>query len=167
MSDELEDAIIENVKRGMGLLSIHCSIWNGEKRKYMDLLGVEKPFMHTIVQPAHIHNLNQNHPITKGIEPFDIGDDEIFNARMKPGQYELLFNTSGEEEKINAVGVWCREVGRGRVVSLLPGHTQGPYIQKSYNEIMWRAAHWALKKDIPASNLKEWVKDPSVTFEKE
>ncbi len=149
MTDEQENAIIENVNRGMGLLSIHCSIWNPKREKFLGLLGTEKSIMHTKVQPAHIHNLNQNHPITKGLEPFDTGDDEIFNAELKPGMSELLFNTSGEEQKIDANGGWCREEGKGRVVALLPGHIPGPYMKGSYRKIMWRSAHWAMKKDIP------------------
>jgi type 1 glutamine amidotransferase len=157
-TDEFEGAVIENVRRGMGLLAIHCTVWNAERPKFMDLLGVAKPIMHTIVQPAHIHNLNPTHPITRGIEPFDTGDDEIFNAELKPGASELLFNTSGDEQKITAMGGWCREEGKGRVVALLPGHTQGPYMQIPYNEIMWRASHWALGKTIRTSHLKSWVK---------
>ncbi len=152
MSDEQETAIIENVRRGMGLLSIHCSIWNPKKTNYMDLLGVEKPIMHTPVQQALIHELNQTHPITKGIEPFKISDDEIFNAVLKSGESELLYKTRGDEFEINANGGWCRDEGKGRVVSLLPGHTQGPYMQKSFREIMWRSAYWAMRKNIPASN---------------
>lgn len=158
MSDELETAIIANVRRGMGLLAVHCTVWNGERPRFMELLGVKKPVMHTIVQPARIHNLNANHPITKGIQPFDIGDDEIFNAEMMPGKYELLFNTSGDEQKITAFGGWCREEGKGRVVALLPGHLPGPYMQVPYNEIMWRAAHWALRKEIPPSGAESWTK---------
>ena len=149
MTDEQENTIVENVRRGMGLLAIHCSIWNPDSKKFLSLLGAEKSIMHTKVQPAYINNLNRNHPITKGIEPFNIGDDEIFNAEMKPGQYELLFNTRGEEQPINAFGGWCREESNGRVVALLPGHLPGPYMQKPYRVIMWRSAHWALKKDIP------------------
>lgn len=153
MTDEMEDAIVENVKRGMGLLAIHCSIWNPKNKKFLTLLGVEKPIMHTKVQPALIHNLNQNHPITKGIEQFTIGDDEIFNAVMISGQYELLFNIKGEEEPIDANGGWFREEGAGRIVALLPGHTTGPYQEKSFKEMMWRSAHWAMKKEIPVSKV--------------
>ena len=141
----------------MGLLAIHCTIWNPNSKKFLRLLGAEKSIMHTKIQPAHIHNLNQNHPITKGIKPFDTGDDEIFNAELIPGQYELLFNTSGEEEKIDAYGGWCREEGKGRVVALLPGHTTGPWGRKSFKEIMWRSAHWALKKDIHPHDFIEGV----------
>ena len=152
MTDEQQDAIVANVNRGMGLLSIHCSIWNPERLKYLELLGVTKSIMHTKVQPAHIHDLNQDHPITVGIEPFDTGDDEIFNAVLKPGLSTPLFKTKGEEEPIDGNGGWCREVGSGRVVALLPGHIPSPYMQGPYKVIMWRAAHWAMKKDIPAAD---------------
>ncbi len=89
MTEEQEDTIIENVQRGMGLLAIHCTIWNPNSKKFLRLLGAEKSIMHTKIQPAHIHNLNRNHPITKGIKPFDTGDDEIFNAELIPGQVNM------------------------------------------------------------------------------
>lgn len=149
MTDEQEDAIVDNVmNRGMGMIAVHCSIWNPERRKYLDLLGVEKPIMHTKIQPAHIHELNQDHPITRGIESFDIGDDEIFNAEMKEGMHTRLFSTSGEEQKINAIGGWCREESAGRIVSLLPGHTQLPYMAAPFKKIMWRSAHWAIRRPL-------------------
>jgi len=152
MTEDLESAIIANVKRGMGLLSLHCSIWNGNKRRYMDLLDVEKPLMHTKIQPALVHDINQKHPITKGIADFSIGDDEIFSAVMKNnGDYTPLLKMKGDEQPIDTLGGWCREVDKGRLVSLLPGHTTGPYVNHSYRKILWNAAHWALQKDIPAA----------------
>lgn len=152
MTEELENTIIANVERGMGLMSLHCSIWNSNKRRYMDMLGVEKPVMHTKIQPTLVHGLNQSHPITKGIGEFSIGDDEIFSALMKDdAEYTPLFNLKGDEQPVDILGGWCREAGKGRVVSLLPGHTTGPYVQQSYRKIIWNSAHWAMKKTIPAS----------------
>jgi len=157
MTDELESAIISNVERGMGLLSLHCSIWNPNKRHYLDLLGVEKPVMHTKVQPTLAHKLNPDHPITRGIGEFSIGDDEIFSAVMKDGAKNTsLFNLKGDEQPVDILGGWCRESGRGRVVSLLPGHTTDPYVKQPYRTILWNAAHWAMNKDIPPSpHIKE------------
>lgn len=150
MSDELEDAIVDNVtNRGMGLLSIHCSVWNGKKKKYMELVGVEKPYMHTKVQPTLLHDLNPTHPITKGIPENMFGDDEIFSADLIPGKSEVLFKLKGEEQPQDKAGGWCHEAGKGRVVTLLPGHTPGPYMSKTFKEIMWRSAFWAIRLDIP------------------
>lgn len=150
MTDELEGAIIRNVRRGMGLLSLHCSIWNPNKPGYLALLGVEKPVMHTKVQPTLAHDLNPDHPITKGIEGFAIGDDEIFSAVMQNNAvYTPLFKLKGDEQPVDILGGWCREEGKGRVVSLLPGHTTDPYVRQNYRRILWNSAYWAMKKTIP------------------
>jgi type 1 glutamine amidotransferase len=149
MTPEHEAMLVANVRRGMGLVAVHCAVWNPDNRRYLDLLGVEKPVMHGPVVPAHVFDLNREHPITKGIEPFEIGIDEVFDAVMKPGQSTQLFRTSQEAPKRNAIGGWCREEGSGRVVALLPGHTTGPYGARQFLDMMWRSAHWALKRDVP------------------
>jgi type 1 glutamine amidotransferase len=149
MTPEHEAMIAKNVRRGMGLVAVHCAIWNPKNRQYLDVLGVEKPIMHGPVVPAVIQNLNPDHPITKGIEPFRIGIDEVFDAVMKPGAHTELFRAVQTAPARDAISGWCREEGSGRVVALLPGHTTGPYGSKQFLEIMWRAAHWALKRDIP------------------
>ncbi|MBN1291162.1 MAG: ThuA domain-containing protein [Candidatus Latescibacteria bacterium] len=150
LTDEREQAIIDNVNRGMGLLAMHCTIWNGESPKFLDLLGVDEPHMHTKVQPALLHKLNQDHPITRGIEACNIVEDEIFSADLTPGRSTTLFNLKGDEQPIDTTGGWCHDYGNGRVVVLLPGHNPHPFHKKSFKEIMWRSAYWAMKKDIPA-----------------
>ncbi|MFC1538242.1 ThuA domain-containing protein [Candidatus Latescibacterota bacterium] len=154
MSEEHEAAIVDNVvNRGMGIIATHCSVVQNDRQKYMALLGIKEYIPHTPVQPAHIHMLNLNHPITKGIEEFDLDDDEIFDSVPLEGvKTTHLFNTSGEEVKIDARGGWCREEGKGRIVALLPGHIPEPYQKVPYRKIMWRAAHWVLKRDIPSDD---------------
>ena len=149
MSAAHEAMIVKNVRRGMGLVAMHCAVWNPKSRQFLDLLGVDKPIMHGPVVPAHIFNLNQDHAITKGLAPFNIGIDEVFDAVMKPGQHVPLFRSRQEVPARDAIGGWAREEGSGRVAVLLPGHTTGPYGSKPFLEIMWRSAHWALKRDIP------------------
>ena len=149
MTPAHETMIVKNVRRGMGLVAVHCAVWNPDSRQYLDLLGVEKPVMHGPVVSARIFELNPEHPITKGIQPFNIGIDEVFHAVMKPGQHTQLFRSSQEQPKRNAIGGWCREEGSGRVVALLPGHTTGPYGSRQFLDMMRRSAHWALKREIP------------------
>ncbi len=148
MTPEHEAMLVKNVRRGMGLLAVHCAVWNPESRQYLDLLGVEKPVMHGPVVTAQITDLNAEHPITKGLRPFSVGIDEVFDAVMKPGQYTQLFRAQQEEPKRNAISGWCREEGAGRVVALLPGHNTGPYGSRQFLDIMWRSAHWALKREV-------------------
>ena len=105
--------------------------------------------MHGPVVNTRIVDLNPDHPITQGIAPFGIGIDEVFDAVMKPGQHVQLFRAVQEQPKRNAISGWCRQEGEGRVVAVLPGHTTGPYGSREFLTILWRSAHWALKREIP------------------
>ncbi len=178
MSDEQEDAIIENVHRGMGLLPYHCAIWNADKKKFLALLGVKKPLVHgNIREMTSFYDLNQAHPITRDVEPFE-EVDEIFDAEMLDVEYELLFrarqkapsvenppawireygDAMGAKYKgpiLDRPGGWTREVGDGRIVFLNAGSTPEIFWKKSMKEIMWRSAHWAMKMAIPESRFVE------------
>lgn len=149
MTDEQEAIIIDNVtNRGMAMLSVHCTIFTGRK-KIEDLIGIE-PILHQEIQPIIIKDLNQEHPITKGIEPFFSNLDEQFDSQIKnTATTTQLFRTLAVHDKRDALGGWCLEQGKGRIVGLLPGHYQWTYRIPAYQEIFWRAAHWAMRRDIP------------------
>ncbi len=153
-TEENVAAIIENVqKRGMGFMPLHCTLFCGVK-DITELMGIE-PIMHREVQPIWVYGLNQDHPITKGLGKFWIDLDEQFAVVIKSQYTTSLFQTQAMHDKRTAVGGWCLENGNGRIVGLLPGHTQGPYHTLEYKDILWRSAHWALRRDVtPHPNLK-------------
>ena len=156
MTSEQEDAIVENVtKRGMGIIPVHCSIWNPDNKKFMELIGVEKPIMHGPIRAmTSFYEMNPNHPITAGVEPFS-EVDEIFGADMLNVKYEPLMRAKETNPDMDRLALWTREVGNGRVVMLNCCSTQEVCWKKSMKEIMWRSAYWAMKKDIPPSGLIE------------
>jgi type 1 glutamine amidotransferase len=148
-TDEHIEAIFDNVKnRGMGWMAIHCTLFSG-RVEIEDFIGVE-PLLHQEVQPCIVRDLNQDHPITRGIDPFFFNLDEQFDCQIKdPDTTTLLFKNLAVHDKRVATSGWCLERGNGRVVGLLPGHYQWTYRIPQYQDIFWRAAHWAMKRDIP------------------
>ncbi len=148
-TDEHLEAIFDNVEnRGMGWMSIHCTIFSG-RTEVEDFIGIE-PLLHQEIQPVIIKDINQSHPITEGIDEFFINLDEQFDVQIKdPSTTTLLFRSLAVHDKRDAVGGWCLERGKGRVVGLLPGHYQWSYRVPEYQTIFWRAAHWAMQRDIP------------------
>jgi type 1 glutamine amidotransferase len=155
ITPEMETLLTKRVREGMGLIATHSSIYNPGSPVFLALLGVEKPHMHGPIVPVSIHKLNQDHPVTRGIEPFDFQPDEAFSAIMLPGPYSPLFNIKQTDPPLDALGGWCREEGKGRVSVLLPGHNSSPYLAGAYRTIMWRTAHWTLGKDIPARTFPD------------
>ena len=149
MSDELADAIVDNVKnRGMGFMSLHCTIWSWRKPKFMELLGVN-PIIHGPLQIVCLHNFNQKHPITRGMKNFDIPLDENFGAEIIDEKVTPLYETTGYTDKRHDYGGWCLDQGKGRVVGFLAGHTYFAYQDPNYLPLLWRGAHWAMKRKIP------------------
>lgn len=149
MSPELEDCVVDNVEnRGMGFMALHCTVWSPDYKKLLKLMGIS-PMMHGPVQTVHIHNINQNHPITKGIDEFDLAIDENFGVELVDPKAVTLYETTGLNDKRHDIAGWCIEQGKGRVVGLGAGHTYTSWRDKSYRKFYWRGAHWALKRDIP------------------
>ena len=150
MTKEHEEAIYDNiVNRGMGYLAVHASI-QVQNKTINDLMNIDRDIQHMQIQPIVVRDLNQDHPITRGIKPFFINLDEQFDGRFKESHSAtVLFYTEAVHDKRVSKGGWCSEQGNGRVVNLMPGHTQWPYRVPNYQEIFWRAAHWALKREIP------------------
>ena len=149
LSEELADAIIGNVKnRGMGFLSIHCMISCAfNRKKLQDFLGVNG-IIHGPVQPVLVHNFNQNHPISKGIEPFTIGLDENFGAEIVRKDVTPLFEITGSWDKRRDYGGWCLKQGKGRVAGLTAGHTYFAYRDPNYLKLFWRSIQWVTKKEV-------------------
>ena len=149
LSEKTADAIIDNVtNRGMGFLSIHCMVSSAfDREKMMDFLGV-KGIIHGPLQPVHVHNFNQNHPITKGMKPFDLPLDENFGAELYRNDATMLFETTGFWDKRNDFGGWCLEKGKGRVAGLTAGHTYFAYRDDNYLNLFWRSIQWIAKNDV-------------------
>ncbi len=148
-NDDNVQAIIDNVQnRGMGFMALHNTV-SCKRTEITDLLDIT-PIMHDEVQPLWIHNLNHEHPITRGIGKFYINIDEQFAAIIKSSSTTTLFETVGIHDKRPAAGGWCLARGNGRVVCFLPGHAQYTYRAPEYQTLIWRAAHWAMNMEIPA-----------------
>jgi len=149
-TEENVTAIMDNIEnRGMGWIPIHNSIWNGNDRM-CDFMGIE-PMLHREIQPIIIKNLNQNHPITKGMEPFIINLDEQFGVFLKnPSETTVLFKTLAVHDKRETIQGWAVQKGKGRIVGLPPGHYEWTWYEDAFKELLWRSAHWAMGMDIPA-----------------
>ena len=149
MSDELEDAITDNVKnRGMSFMSLHCTIWAMAKKKFTEMLGI-RAIIHGPLQIVHLNNFNQNHPITRGMKDFDLPLDENFGVELINKNAIPLYETTGFSDKRHDVGGWCLDQWKGRVAGFLGGHTYFAYQDPNYLKMLWNGVHWILKKEIP------------------
>ena len=148
-TDEATQAVIANIRdRGMGFLALHATMDCGSA-DILRILDIE-PVMTGEPQPVWVRNLNRDHPVTVGIGKFHIRLDEQIAAIVRSPETVILFETTGIHDKRESVGGWCRMEGKGRVVGFLPGHAAEVFEAPEFRTIVWRAAHWAMKRDIPS-----------------
>jgi type 1 glutamine amidotransferase len=148
LTEEQDEAIINNiVNRGMGFIALHATCLFSLKEKYGNLMGI-KTMMHGPVQTVRMHNFNQDHPITKGIVDFNLADDENFGVEIINKNVIPLYESTGQDDKRHDIAGWCIEAGKGRIVGLCAGHSYTAFMHPIYRQLHWRAAHWAMKKEI-------------------
>jgi len=153
---ETEDALIDNIRnRGMGFMALHCTAGNPEHPKLMELIGVKPLRSGAPLQPVKFHGFNPDHPITRGFTDFEIDLDENLKKVIDEDKVTLLFNATGAQDGTVNYGGWCVEPGNGRIVVLLAGHTNSAWRHSKYRELHWRAAHWAMHREIPPFEMAE------------
>jgi len=135
--------------RGMGWICIHNTPWftGDELNEFIGAYAM----LHHQIQPVVIAKLHPMHPITKGMEPFIIQLDEQFGAYLanpKDPDLTVLFWSHGLHDDRWTIQGWCVQRGKGRIVGLTPGHYEWTWYEDEYQELMWRAAQWALNLPI-------------------
>ncbi len=70
-------------------------------------------------------------------------------AKLKNPGHTVLFYGEGTRDHREAVSGWCFDYGKGRVVQLLPGHTEYVWQHPKYQELLLRSALWLLRRPIP------------------
>jgi hypothetical protein len=146
-TDRNVDAIIGQVKnRGMGLLALSNTVLCGNRR-FLEFLDVREVKPHEI-EPLWVTRISQTHPIMKGIGKFLVDNDAQPAVIIRSKGTDTLFQTTAIHEKRQAISGWALESGKGRIVGLLPGVTIDAYKTPEYQNIIWRAAHWAMRREI-------------------
>jgi hypothetical protein len=147
-TDSNVDAVMDNVQnRGMGLIAMQGTVLCGHQKfmTFLDVAGIEP---HAI-EPMWYTRFDKSHPIIKGVGKFSVLHDEQPLVIIKSASTATLFESTAVHEKRQGVSGWALERGKGRIAGLLPGSTTHAYKVPEYRTIIWRAAHWAMKRDIP------------------
>jgi type 1 glutamine amidotransferase len=87
---------------------------------------------------------NRNHPVTQGVEDFEIFDEQ-HTVKYFLDDAHLLLRTIARDN-LAAAGGWWREMGKGRFVYLSPGHTPDALGHPGMQRLMRNAANWLLRQ---------------------
>jgi hypothetical protein len=144
MSTEQQQAIWDFVNKGGGFLGVHNAhtMYPPDGLYYKlfggDFGGHPKPYTFTIRVE------NKHHPITEGVEDYEIFDEHHMSKYFLD-QEHLLLRSLAQDNKQAAAG-WWNEIGKGRICYLSPGHTTEALNHPMTQRLIRNAARWLCRQ---------------------
>lgn len=158
ITEKAKHDFIAMLENGTGLVVLHhaaCSYPNWPE--YMRIVGgryAHTPWMKdTIPQPAstYQHDVTMNvkvgeleHPVTEGVEDFQIIDETYANMEILPTVHPLLFT---DEPSSSPLVCWVNRYGNARIVTLTLGHDKQAWENPAFIKILSQAILWTTGKD--------------------
>jgi len=144
MQPEQEQAIEEFVLQGGAFLALHNAGWGYPwKDGYRRTLGGYY-IGHPPMAKFHVEVVNKRHPVTAGVESYDIVDEQHL-LYFDYDRVEVLLVSQGEDGRQSVAG-WAYEYGRGRVVYLPHGHNLEIVRHPAFQRLLHNAARWLLRQ---------------------
>jgi type 1 glutamine amidotransferase len=151
ITEEQGTAIKEFVTAGNGFYALHnCSNISLSSKPYREVMGGAY-ISHPPLRPFEVHATANKHPITEGMKPFMVNDEQHYVIYDKDPKYVILEaeNVDGlkfEDLGAKSVSGWAYDFGQGRVVFTAVGHTIHAMWNPQYMEIQKRSIRWLLKE---------------------
>lgn len=149
-----QKAFVELLKRGIGLVSLHHNMgahrdWDEFRR----IIGGKFVFGPCAIdgkkypksgwehgQDIQVTVADRKHPITRGLEDFQI-HDETYNHYYTAPDVRVLLTT--DHPKNDPELAWVKRYGKSQVFYLMLGHDHHAYGNPNYRQIVARGIRWA------------------------
>jgi type 1 glutamine amidotransferase len=155
MTNEQQKALWDFIAAGGGFLALHNSealypvpsdLSKVPYYSYVPMLGGEY-VVHYEPYLFKIHVVNKNHPITVGVEDYEARDEQHFLKYSLDylGPEHVLLRSVDSKGAGSPAG-WWREISKGRLVYLAPGHTPEGLGNPMMQRLIVNSLGWLLKK---------------------
>jgi len=144
MKPDQEEAIEQFVAAGGAFMPLHNAGWAypwQTKKGYRHVMGGYFQG-HPAVLPFDVQIVNPDHPITEGIEDYEITDEQHF-LWFDYDRVDLLLKSRGRDGRESAAG-WAYTYGQGRVAYIANGHTLEILQHPMVKRLLHNAARWVL-----------------------
>ena len=155
LKPEQQQAFAELLKKGIGVVAMHHNLGGYQKwDEYRKIIGGKfcvtdcefdgvkhKQSTWDHDQEVKIDIVDNEHPITKGIEPFTI-HDEVYGGYWVSPDAKILLTTDHPKNKPGQIA-WVTKYGNSPVAYLMLGHDSQAWKNPSYPKLLRQAIQWA------------------------
>jgi type 1 glutamine amidotransferase len=147
LTEPQERALQKFVEEGGGIVGIHgASLTFGNSAVWLRMLGARFTGHIPGTYPLQIAIADPNHPITAGVGPFVITDEEYKHRFADVDRHVLARfkeRPPKSDQKANMDIIWTREIGKGRVFYCALGHGREAWTNPAWQKLMVQGILWA------------------------
>ena len=143
-TDTQAEAILRLTERGQGMVILHHAILAfPEWDVYSEMCGIQdRDFGYHPRQTLQVQIADANHPITKGLTEWEMGDETY--TMTSAGDDSAILLTVDHPNSMDVLG-WAREYGKSRVFCLQSGHDDVTFSNPNFRKVLRRSIYWCAK----------------------
>jgi hypothetical protein len=157
LTDEQEEAIVEFIRAGGGLLALHSANalrpWQKTDTPYLKALGSAYNHHGAVDERFSVRVLKTDHPVTRGVADY-VAVDERHRPAMLANDITLLLEAGSGDQK--SVLGYVRQEGKGRVCYLASGHNRDVLGLPATQRLLANAARWCC-----GLSIDDFIKRPT------
>lgn len=135
-----EKALLQFVKKGGGLLPIHCaSFCFRNSEEYVKLVGGQFKSHETGTFTAEI--IAPDHPAMQGVEAFETWDETYVHDLHMTDQTVLMERVEGDHREPYT---WVKEYGKGRMFYTALGHDEKTWSKPGFHRLLEKGILWSV-----------------------
>jgi uncharacterized protein len=136
------------ISGGVGVVAIHASYYSfPEWKAYHDRCYGTRFTTHGSAKAVVVvETVDKDHPIMQPLAgSFEIVS-ELYESKPLPKDCHVLAMAHEKGNDAKHPSVWTRMVGKGRIVTILPGHWPDNYKLPDFQKLIARSALWAARR---------------------
>jgi putative heme-binding domain-containing protein len=175
LTEAQKDKLLKVVKEGVGVVALHASYYSflewDEYHKFYGARFIEhgKSDARLRVTPVQ-----KQHPIFKGLdEPLEVVS-ELYQSTPVPKDCDILAHSQEIGQGNPQPSIWTRTYGKGRIVTILPGHYADNFRKVPFQRLILNSMDWVTKneagkdaadgKAVPVKRNHAWEKSAIDAF---
>lgn len=153
ITDEQKKVFSDCIANGKPLVALHHSLCAYDNwPEYFSIIGGKYFHKPTVLNGkeylacSYIHDVDlkvkiadKGHPVTAGIDDFEIFDETYKGYYIDPGVTPLL---STDEQSSTPVIGWAKKYGKARVVTFQSGHDVPTFENPNFRKLLKQAIEW-------------------------
>ena len=142
LPEERTRPVLEKLgESGQGIFLLHHAILAYDQWPFWsDLVGIaDRSFGYDHEQEFTVDIADPAHPITQGIEPWQMVDETYSMASADHGSHLIL--TTDHPESMHVLG-WTRQFRNSRVFCFQSGHDNLTYVDPNFRKTVLRGIQW-------------------------